>query len=271
MIGDYFKDPEEKSGFKIARLADMKAAASKLGLTLGQAETELIRIGIVPYRYLGTVRMVGIEGALKLRLARAAIVGCGGVGGFLCELSARLGLGGITVADGDAFDESNLNRQLCSTEGNLGQNKAAAAATRIGAVNSGIDVSCCEEFLTEMNAADILKGASIVLDATDSLKTRFLLEKHCKSKTIPFVFGGIGSSVAQISTVPAGSELLGLIFDENRENNEAQGSPAPTVALCAGFIAAEMLKIICGAGRPLYGSILQADWLGNNFQILNIR
>lgn len=87
-------------------------------------------------RYLRNFDALTEEEFRALRAGRVLVVGCGGLGGHLIELLARLGVGSLTVVDGDVFEETNLNRQLLSTEALLGCSKAQAAADRVRAVNS---------------------------------------------------------------------------------------------------------------------------------------
>ena len=91
-------------------------------------------------RYSRNMNMLSPEENERLRSFRACVVGCGGLGGYVIELLGRLGVGTITAVDGDVFDETNLNRQLLSTEELLGESKALAAEARMKKVNSGVTV-----------------------------------------------------------------------------------------------------------------------------------
>ena len=74
----------------------------------------------------------------ELSEKKAAVIGCGGLGGYAAEMLVRAGVGHIRVCDGDVFDETNLNRQVLCTEKNLGKNKAEAAVERINSINSEV-------------------------------------------------------------------------------------------------------------------------------------
>ena len=79
---------------------------------------------------------------------RVLVVGCGGIGGYLIDMLARVGVGGLKVVDGDVFEPSNLNRQLLSDDATLGKSKAKAAAAWVGRVNPEVDVEAVAENMT---------------------------------------------------------------------------------------------------------------------------
>ena len=100
-----------------------------------------------------------------LRTKTVFVAGCGGLGGYLIEMLLRLGVGTIRAADGDAFEASNLNRQLLSSPSSLGQPKAEAAAARAALVNPDVRFEAIPEFVTEENAGRLIRGCDAVLDA----------------------------------------------------------------------------------------------------------
>lgn len=92
----------------------------------------------------------------KLKDFSVVVIGCGGLGGYTVEMLARLGIGHITVVDGDSFSESNLNRQILSNNQNLGKNKAVEAKKRMEIVNELIEVVPVTKFIDEYNGTDNL-------------------------------------------------------------------------------------------------------------------
>ncbi|MEJ2745694.1 MAG: ThiF family adenylyltransferase, partial [bacterium] len=131
--------PSGKEYRGISRSA-VEAISSATGVGLREVEIAALEGGIVPLRYQRNVGSLGIEGQLKLRLARVAVVGAGGLGGTIIELLARVGIGALTVIDGDTFTEDNLNRQLLCTEEWVGRSKVEAARQRVSQVNSAVEV-----------------------------------------------------------------------------------------------------------------------------------
>jgi len=84
---------------------------------------------IIPTRYLRSLGTVGWDGQKKLLEATVVIIGAGGLGGWIIEGLARMGVGHLVVVDGDVFEENNLNRQLLCTEGSLGEAKTASVVS----------------------------------------------------------------------------------------------------------------------------------------------
>ena len=155
-------------------------------------------------RYLRNFDALTEEEFRALRAGRVLVVGCGGLGGHLIELLARLGVGSLTVVDGDVFEETNLNRQLLSTEALLGCSKAQAAADRVRAVNSQVSVHPVCQFLTPGNADSLVAGHDLVMDALDNTEARKVLSAACSAAGVPMVHGAICGWYAQVGHDPPG-------------------------------------------------------------------
>ena len=128
-------------------------------------------------RYIRNFEALSEAESDLLKTKKICIVGCGGLGGYILEQFLRLGVESITVIDGDCFEESNLNRQLLSTENVIGNFKALTAKERAQEVNSQIKVHAVNVFLTEENAGELLKGHDIVMDAVDNIAARRIMGK----------------------------------------------------------------------------------------------
>ncbi len=187
---------------------------------------------------------------------KAAVVGCGGLGGYLIEMLGRLGVGSIVAVDGDVFEETNLNRQILCDENNLGGSKAAAAGLHMAVVNSEVDVISVCENLTEENAERILGGCDLVLDGLDSVGSKLMLQRICRQLDIPLVHGAIGGWFGQVTTIFPGNDTLSLIYEEGCEVSQEEGNPSFTPAVIAGIQAAEAAKVLLG-----YEDILQRKML----------
>ena len=108
--------------------AAQQEAARRFGLGLTGAEAAILEAGLLPARYQRNRRTVSTAGQLQLFRSLVAVIGCGGLGGYVIEELARLGVGRIAAIDPDRFEEHNLNRQLLSSPATLGEAKVAAAA-----------------------------------------------------------------------------------------------------------------------------------------------
>ena len=192
---------------------------------------------------------------------KVAVIGCGGLGGYLIEMMGRMGVGSIVAVDGDKFTGSNLNRQLYSTETNLDGYKAVEAGLRMGLINGEIQVIPVCEYLTEENACRILSGCDVVLDGLDSVAGKLMLQRICKTLEIPLVHGAIGGWFGQVTTIFPGNDTLSLIYEEGQEVSQEQGNPSFTPAVVAGIQAAEAAKVLLGYEEVLLRKMLFIDLL----------
>jgi len=216
-------------------------------------------------RSLGALTPAQLE---MLRRSRVLVAGCGGLGGYLVELAARLGVGSLTVADGDVFEASNLNRQLLSTEALLGKSKARAAAARVRAVNSDVEVRAVAEYLTEDNAAGLVTGHDLALDALDSVAARKLLASACAKEGIPMVHGAVCGWNAQVCTVPPGSDILARLYANGASRDK---STLPfTPSLCASLQAAEAVRLLTGQAPILAEKLLLVDLRDMDWRIVRL-
>lgn len=186
-----------------------------------------------------------------------AVIGCGGLGGYLIEYLARIGVGSIRCVDGDVFEESNLNRQLLSTLPRLGAGKAEAAAERVRAINPDVQAQACPVFLDAANARELIAGCDAVLDALDSIDARRILARACSEEKIPYLYGAISGWVAQAAVCMPGDDLIEKLYPEQaliREKSVLSFTPA----LCAAMQASLCVKLL--TGRPVEsGKLHYAD------------
>ena len=142
------------------------------------------------YRRQTVLPEIGVEGQRRLSRARAVVVGLGALGSISSDLLARAGIGHIGLVDRDVVELVNLQRQTLYTEADVDRPKADAAAERLRRANSSLDIQSIPKDLHSATVEDILADADIVVDGTDNLETRFLLNEAALDLKIPFVYGG---------------------------------------------------------------------------------
>ena len=215
-------------------------------------------------------RIFSIEQQDELGEKKAAVIGCGGLGGYAIEMLARAGVGHLRVCDGDVFDETNLNRQLLCTEDVLGKSKAEAAAERIKAVNSKTDAEafCCN--LTEENADEILAECDVVIDALDSVGAKLMLQRACRRQEIPMIHGAIGGWFGQVTTIFPGNDTLSLIYSDDTEVSQELGNPSFSPAMVSAIQVSEAVKVMLGKDDILMRKLLFIDLMTNDFQIVEV-
>lgn len=222
-------------------------------------------------RYIRNEQMLSRAENLRLQGCKVAVVGCGGLGGHIIEMLARMGIGMITAIDGDVFESHNLNRQLFSLPSNLGKPKAHEALRRIGAVNPDVRLVPVHRMLDEANACEILQGHDIVCDALDNVTTRKVVAKAAAQLNIPMVFGAIAGWYAQVGTIMPGNDLLEKIYPEgvNKGAETRLGNPAFTPALAASLQVAETIKVLLGREGVLENKLLVLDTLEHVYEVIS--
>ena len=217
-------------------------------------------------RYARNIPALSREECELLQRKTVAVIGCGGLGGHIIELLARVGVGTLRVVDGDVFDCTNLNRQLLSREAVLGKSKALEAAERVRSVNSQVAVEAVPEFLTENNAQTILSGCDAVVDGLDSIAARRVLAMACRRAGIPYVYGAISGWVAQAAVSMPGDNLIGKLFPDEVEIRD-KSVLSFTPALCASMQASLCVKLLTGRAVET-GTIFYFDLLNQEFETI---
>ncbi|MDF2614376.1 MAG: molybdopterin biosynthesis protein MoeB [Clostridia bacterium] len=202
--------------------------------------------------------------------SKVCVVGCGGLGGYVIEMLARIGVGTITAIDGDVFDESNLNRQILSDTQNIGQSKALAAKARIARVNPDIKIVPITEFLTDQNANNLLKDHDVIVDALDNISARFLIQEAAKELHIPFVHGAIAGWYGQVSTIFPGEDTLNKIYKSKTSSGKEKilGNPSFTPALISAEEVSEVVKVLIHRGDLLREKVLFINVLDHEYEVL---
>ena len=243
-------------------------AAKWFGLTLPETEEAILEQGMLPSRYQRNRETIAIRGQLDLFRSRVAVIGCGGLGGYVIEELARLGVGQIVAIDPDIFEEHNLNRQLLSTPQTLGQAKVHAATERVALVNPAVTLIPVRVALGRDNGHELLRGATVAVDALDSIPIRLELAEICNNLTIPLVHGAIGGWYGHVSTQYPGEQSIEMIYSTWTEGKGAEkrlGNPSFTPAVVASLQVAEVCKIILEEGEPLRRRKLAIDLLSMEF------
>lgn len=226
-------------------------------------------------RYARQVRFPGIgpEGQDRIGAALVTVVGCGALGSASVNLLARAGVGEIRIVDRDVVELSNLQRQLLFEEADAreGTPKAVAAAAAAGRINSEIRVAPVVADVTPDTVEGVIAGSSVVIDGTDNLETRYLLNDACVKAGIPWVYGAvIGSTGLAMAIVPGRTSCFRCLFpnapDPSRlETCETAGVLASTVVTVAAFQWTRAVQLLVGADDDLAGSLLTLDvWSGDH-------
>ncbi len=261
--------------YRSLSLGAVEAITSATGAGGKDVEIAALEAGIIPLRYQRNIGSLGVEGQLKLRRARVAVIGAGGLGGSLIELLARLGIGTLVVIDGETFTEDNLNRQILCTEEWVGRSKVEAARQRVSQINSAVEVEAHNIFIHRENIDGLINGCCLVIDALDSIPLRLVLQGAAARLAIPFIHGAVAGFVGEIMTVCAGDRGLTAFYEEGqhipRTGIEVElGTPTVTPTITAGLQAMEAVKLITGRGDLIRDRLLYLDLDAGKISEINL-
>ena len=208
----------------------------------------------------------GREAHDKLQKARVLVIGAGGLGCPVLMQLAAMGVGHLGIADGDVVDVSNLHRQLLYTEKDIGRGKAEAARERLLQMNSSLSADIFPVFISEKNIFSIIENYDILVDGTDQMYTRFLINDACLVTGKPWVYGAVYQYEGQISVFNVwhdgeySTHFRDLYPDPVDASGAVSCDEAGVVGIVPNFIglllANEVIKWITGQGDLLTNRLL---------------
>lgn len=224
-------------------------------------------------RYVRQTRFasLGIEGQARLSRGLAVICGCGALGTTAANWLVRAGVGRVRIIDRDLVDWSNLHRQVLFDEEDARQArpKAAAAAEKLRAVNSQVEIEPVTVDLSARNVSRLLQGADVVLDGTDNFETRFLINDYCVREGIPWIYGGCLEAEGRVMTVlPGETACLACVVSEcpppgTLPTCETAGVLGPAVGVVASWQVCEAMKILAGKHHEVTRGLMVFElWQG---------
>lgn len=226
----------------------------------------------IPERYAGNMDAFSPTEVAAIRRKHAAVIGCGGLGGYVCQALARFGVGRLTVIDGDVFSAGNLNRQMFAAEDTLGLPKVEVCRRELARINGDVTVTAHNAMLDDANATRLLAGADIVLDCLDNPKTRLVAARACgDGLRVPLVHGAIGGFFGQVANIFPGDRLLEFLYPnpEAKGLEKTLGNPVFIAQAVAAIQCVEALKILAGRSDVLRNAFLHIDLLHTRFETIS--
>ena len=218
---------------------------------------------------------IGETGQQKLQNARVLVIGAGGLGCPVLQNLAGAGVGTIGIVDGDVVDETNLHRQLLYTLKDSGKSKAETAKNAILELNPELKVNIFPEFFSAQNACEIVQEYQIIVDCTDTIAVRYLINDLAVVKKIPVVYASIHKFEGQVSVFNyKNGPSYRCLFPEqeglNAVPNCVESGVLGVLPNTLGTLqATEVLKIILEIGTVLSGKLLIYDALHFQTQIID--
>lgn len=210
---------------------------------------------------------LGADGQARLSRARALVVGCGGLGAPVIQYLAAAGVGHLTLCDDDQVELSNLNRQVLHRAADVGRAKVERAAEWVRALDDGLSVEALRERVGVANARELARAHDVVVDCTDGLPIKFLLNDACVMEDVPLVHGAATGFSGQVLVVPGASgPCLRCLFEDvpppgTVPTCQEAGVLGGTVALVGSLMALEVVKRLAHIGEGEGGRFLTVDAL----------
>ena len=218
---------------------------------------------------------VGEVGQSKLQKSHVAIVGCGGLGAIAAAYLAGAGIRTLTLIDGDKPDISNVHRQVLYT-GDEGDAKSLVLGKKLKALNPDINIHTATHFLTKENIDEHLTGVDLIMECTDDIMCKYLVNDFAVIEQIPLVYGAIHKFEGYVSTFINQAEsdihLRDLFpYPDQTIPTCSEVGVMNTIAGLIGLLQSnEVLKVILGIGEPLIGRLLTYDCLTNRQLVLKM-
>lgn len=220
---------------------------------------------------------IDIDGQLRLKQARALIVGMGGLGSPVALYLAAAGVGELHLADFDTVDLTNLQRQILHDSHSVGQLKVDSAIARLSAINPDVKLVPHRAALDADSLAAAVAAVDVVLDCSDNFGTREAVNAACVAACKPLVSGAAIRLEGQLSVFDprrAESPCYHCLYGHGSEADltcSEAGVVGPLVGLVGSLQALEALKLLAGFGEPLVGRLLLIDALTTRFRELKVR
>ena len=219
---------------------------------------------------------IGIAGQQKLTDAKVLVIGAGGLGCPVLQNLAAAGVGSIGIVDGDFVEESNLNRQFLYAVSDCGKNKALMASGALLKQNPNLKVTPFSSHFNRENAFEIVDEYQIIVDCTDNLEARYLINDVALVKGIPMVYASIHQFEGQLSVFNfQNGPTYRCLFPEKANLESISCEEAGVLGVIPNIVgvmqANEVLKIILGIGEVLSGKLLLYDGLLSSMQTISIQ
>lgn len=201
-----------------------------------------------------------------LHVKAVAIIGCGGLGGYVIEQLVRIGVGRLHLFDPDVFTPSNCNRQLNALQSTLGQAKAEVAASRARDIHPFCTVRPFVADFRAVSEGDAF-AVDVAVDCLDDIQARRDLAALCNRRAIPLVHGAVSGWYGQVGVQLPGGNLIEQLYPKHLTTGSPPSVLACTVATIASLQAAEAVKLLLDLWSPLHSTWMHVDLKEGDFLI----
>lgn len=206
------------------------------------------------------VKELGEKGQHILSEKHVIILGCGGLGSNSANILIRIGIGSIYIVDDDSLDLTNLHRTSLFNEEDTGKSKCQILEEKLQKINSEVTVKGIKKRITKENIESVVKRADIILDGTDNMETRFLINEVAVKSNIPWIYAGVHTTVGMVmGIIPGQTPCLKCISHSIVDNKKGEIPVLGNLpVIIASIQCTEAMKIFLG--KQLSGMIMYDIW-----------
>ncbi len=217
---------------------------------------------------------IGMEGQKKIMDARVAIVGMGGLGCPAATSLVAAGVGTLNIIDGDNVDLSNLHRQHLYQSGDVGKKKVIVAKKSLENISGQTKIIAFDNFLNQSNAKSCFENIDIIIDATDNIASRQIIDKVSKDENIPMVYGSLYRFEGQVGVFNTNSKIgYSELFPDGISGGktcEEAGVVGMLPSIIGNMQALEAIKLIVNLEPNLIGKLLIYDSLQHKIEVIEL-
>jgi adenylyltransferase/sulfurtransferase len=219
---------------------------------------------------------IGIEGQEKIFKAKICLIGLGGLGCPISQQLVSMGIGFLRIVDRDVVSITDLHRQYLYKPEDAGKMKVEVAFERLKALNPEVEIDPKPIAITEYNVEETIKDFDLVIDSTDSIKARYLVNRACLKLGIPYIYGAaIENQGSAFTVLPGKTACLECIYpglkDEDLPKCAVVGVHPSVLGIIASIQVSEAIRLITGKEPILANKLLLVDLNSLSFDILNLR
>jgi adenylyltransferase/sulfurtransferase len=236
---------------------------------------ELSDIELETYSRQIVLADIGYEGQLKLRNARATIIGMGGLGALIALKLTAMGIGKLRMVDRDIISRSDLHRQYLYDVDAVGLPKVEVACQKLHRLNPDVTLEPFPESLNAINSDELIEGSDVVLDGLDRPEPRYIVNRTSFKHNVPYVFGAAIEAAGNVSTfVPGQTLCLECFMPGLREDDLPKcgvvGVHPSVLGIVTAIQVSEAVRLIIGQEPRLTNKLLYADLRDMQFHTLNL-